>query len=118
MSVEETVRSVVTKIVRKPDTEFTATTTFKDLDADSLDIVQILVALEDTYDIEIIDDFFKKFSTAFTYSLSKVNLVLLQSQETPSVFSCSKMVFPYFFFHSHICLTNFSLPIFFLFIPS
>ncbi|RLG23137.1 acyl carrier protein [Methanosarcinales archaeon] len=56
MSVEETVRSVVTKIVRKPGTEFTATTTFKDLDADSMDIVQILVALEDTYDIEIIDD--------------------------------------------------------------
>ncbi len=56
MSVEETVRNTVIKIVRKPDIAFTATTTFKDLDADSLDIVQILVALEDNYDIEIIDD--------------------------------------------------------------
>jgi len=55
-SVEATVKKVVTKIVRKPDTEFTATTTFKDLDADSLDIVQMLVALEDTYDIEIQDE--------------------------------------------------------------
>ena len=55
-SVEETVKKVVIKIVRKPDTEFTATTTFKDLDADSLDIVQMLVALEDTYDIEIQDE--------------------------------------------------------------
>jgi len=56
MSVEETVRSIVTKIVRKPDTDFTPSTTFKDLNADSLDIVQMLVALEDTYDIEIQDE--------------------------------------------------------------
>lgn len=55
-SVEATVKKVVTRIVRKPDTAFTATTTFKDLDADSLDIVQMLVALEDTYDIEIQDE--------------------------------------------------------------
>ena len=55
-SVEATVKRVVIKIVRKPDTEFTATTTFKDLNADSLDIVQMLVALEDTYDIEIQDE--------------------------------------------------------------
>ncbi len=56
MPVEETVKKIVTKIVRKPDVEFTPTTTFKDLEADSLDIVQILVALEDTYDIEIQDE--------------------------------------------------------------
>jgi len=56
MSVEEKIREIVTRIVRKPDTDFTATTTFKDLNADSLDIVQILVALEDTYDIEIQDE--------------------------------------------------------------
>ena len=56
MTVEETVRKIVTRIVRKPDPEFTDTTTFKDMDADSLDIVQMLVALEDTYDIEIQDE--------------------------------------------------------------
>jgi len=56
MSVQETVRGIVIKIVRKPDIDFTPTTTFKDLNADSLDIVQILVALEDTYDIEIQDE--------------------------------------------------------------
>ena len=56
MSVEETVKKIVTRIVRKSDIEFTAKTTFKDLDADSLDIVQILVALEDNYDIEIEDE--------------------------------------------------------------
>ncbi len=56
MSVEETVRKIVTKVVRKPDVDFTPTSTFKDLNADSLDIVQILVALEDTYDMEIVDE--------------------------------------------------------------
>ncbi|MFQ5996860.1 MAG: acyl carrier protein [Dehalococcoidales bacterium] len=53
MSVEEMVKKTVTKITRKPETNFSLATTFEDLDADSLDIVQILVAIEDTYDIEI-----------------------------------------------------------------
>ena len=56
MSVEETVKQVVMKITRKSDVDFTPTTTFKDLNADSLDIVQILVALEDEFDIEIQDE--------------------------------------------------------------
>ena len=56
MSIEATVKKIVTKIVRKPDVDFTPTTTFKDLEADSLDIVQILVALEDAFDIEIVDE--------------------------------------------------------------
>ena len=55
-SIEETVKQIVTKIVRKPDIDFTRASTFKDLEADSLDIVQILVALEDAYDIEIQDE--------------------------------------------------------------
>ena len=56
MSVEEKVQSIVIKIGRKPDIDFTRTSSFKDLEADSLDIVQILVALEDAYDIEIQDE--------------------------------------------------------------
>lgn len=56
MSVEETIKKIVTRIVRRPDVDFTPTTTFKDLGADSLDVVQILVALEDTFDIEIVDE--------------------------------------------------------------
>ncbi len=54
--VEETVRKIVTRIVRKPDIDFGPGTTFKDMEADSLDVVQILVALEDNYDIEIQDE--------------------------------------------------------------
>lgn len=55
-AVEEKVKEIVIKIVRKPELDFTPTTTFKDMDADSLDIVQILVALEDALDIEIVDE--------------------------------------------------------------
>ena len=56
MSVEESVKQIVTRIVRKTEADFGTETTFKDLEADSLDIVQIMVALEDQYDIEIADE--------------------------------------------------------------
>ncbi len=56
MSVKETVKEIVVRIVRKPDADFTPTATFKDLEADSLDIVQILVAVEEAFDIEIEDE--------------------------------------------------------------
>lgn len=56
VSIEETLKKIVIRIVRKPDLAFTPEATFKDFEADSLDIVQILVALEDTYGIEIQDE--------------------------------------------------------------
>jgi len=59
MSVEETMQKIVSRIVRKDDINLTSTTTFKDLGADSLDIVQILVALEDAFDIELEDEALK-----------------------------------------------------------
>lgn len=55
-SVEEKVKEIVSRIIRKPDLNFSHEATFKDFEADSLDIVQILVAIEDHYDIEIDDD--------------------------------------------------------------
>ncbi len=61
-SVEETVKKIVLKIVRKPEMEFSPTATFKDLKADSLDVVQILVAIEDAYEIEINDEELKNVS--------------------------------------------------------
>lgn len=60
MSVEETLKKIVTRVTRKPESAFSPETSFEDLDADSLDIVQILVALEDTYDIEIQDEELQK----------------------------------------------------------
>ncbi|MFC2034541.1 acyl carrier protein [Chloroflexota bacterium] len=56
MSVEETIKKIVIRIVRKPDVDFTPGLTFKDFGADSLDIVQILVAVEDNFDIEVQDE--------------------------------------------------------------
>ena len=56
MSVEDFMEETVLRITRKQDFDFKPTTTFEDLEADSLDIVQILVALEDHFDIEIIDE--------------------------------------------------------------
>ncbi len=61
-SVEETVKKIVLKIVRKPEMEFSPTATFKDLKADSLDVVQILVAIEDAYEIEINDEELKNIA--------------------------------------------------------
>ena len=56
VSVEETVKKIAERILRKKGIEFSPDTSFKDFGADSLDIVQILVAVEDTYDIELDDD--------------------------------------------------------------
>lgn len=56
LSVEETVKKIASRILRKTDINFSPTTSFKDFNADSLDIVQILVAVEDTYDIELDDE--------------------------------------------------------------
>ena len=55
-SVEETVKKIVMRIVRKKEDEYSPSATFQDMKADSLDIVQILVAVDDTYDIEIPDE--------------------------------------------------------------
>jgi len=56
VEIEEVVRDTVTRITRKDISQFSRTTTFKDLEADSLDVVQILVALEDHFDIEVVDE--------------------------------------------------------------
>lgn len=62
MTVEEIVKEIVIRIVRNPDLNFTPTSTFTDFEADSLDIVQILVAVEDKYDIEIDDEEIKEIA--------------------------------------------------------
>jgi acyl carrier protein len=55
-SVEETLQKVVAKILRKENVALTPTTTFKELGADSLDVVQIMVAIEEAFDIELVDE--------------------------------------------------------------
>ncbi len=56
LGVEETLRKIVAKIIRKENVVLAPTTTFKELGADSLDVVQIMVAIEEAYDIELVDD--------------------------------------------------------------
>jgi len=75
MSVEEKIQEIVTRIIRKEDIDLNSTATFKDVGADSLDIVQILVALEDAFDIEIVDEDLKSINNMkefVTYIKSKV----------------------------------------------
>lgn len=61
MSIEEQIRSIVAKIVHVDESIITREGTFKDIKADSLDIVQALVAVEETFDIEIPDEEAQKF---------------------------------------------------------
>jgi acyl carrier protein len=60
--VEETLRKIVAKITRNENVVLTPTTTFKELGADSLDVVQVMVALEENYDIELVDEDMKAIS--------------------------------------------------------
>jgi acyl carrier protein len=56
MSVEDTIKGIVTKIVRCDKKILTPESTWQDLKADSLDMVQILIAIEEKYDIEVPDE--------------------------------------------------------------
>jgi len=61
MSVEEQVRDIVSRIAHVDKEVITRESTFKDIKADSLDIVQALVAVEEAFDIEIPDEEAQKF---------------------------------------------------------
>jgi len=61
MSVEEEIKEIVAKIVHVDKSVLTREGTFKDIKADSLDIVQAMVAVEDKFDIEIPDEEAQKF---------------------------------------------------------
>ncbi len=56
MSTAETIKGIFTKVVHCDEQQITPTTTWKDLEADSLDLVQILIATEDAFNIEISDE--------------------------------------------------------------
>lgn len=61
MTVEEQIREIVARITHVDKSIITRESTFKDIKADSLDIVQALVAVEETFEIEIPDEEAQKF---------------------------------------------------------
>lgn len=61
MSVEEQVKDIVAKIAHIDKGIMSRESTFKEMKADSLDIVQALVAIEEQFDIEIPDEEAQKF---------------------------------------------------------
>jgi acyl carrier protein len=61
MTVEEQIREIVARITHVDKSIITRESTFKDIKADSLDIVQALVAVEETFSIEIPDEEAQKF---------------------------------------------------------
>ena len=63
---EDTIKKVETIIADKlsiPHENIVATATFKDLGADSLDIVEIIMSFEETFGIEIKDEDAEKIKT-------------------------------------------------------
>ncbi len=74
-ATEETVKDIIVKIVHCDREVLTPTATFQDMKADSLDMVQVLVALEDEFGIEIPDEDaqkFKNFGDFIAYVEAKV----------------------------------------------
>jgi acyl carrier protein len=56
MSVEDTLKKIIERVVRKENLVLSQNATFKELGADSLDVVQIMVALEEQLNIELVDE--------------------------------------------------------------
>ena len=56
MDVFERIKTLVADQLRVEEGKITLETTFDELDADSLDVVELIMALEDEFDIEIPDE--------------------------------------------------------------
>ena len=64
MSVFEKIKQIVVdQLGVEDEDQVTLETSFKDLDADSLDVVELIMALEEEFDIEIPDEDAEKLTT-------------------------------------------------------
>ncbi len=61
MSIEEQIKDIVSEVVRVDKSIIRREGTFKDINADSLDVVQILLRTEEIFDIEIPDEDAEQF---------------------------------------------------------
>lgn len=55
MDVEDKVKAIVSEQLEVSQDSLTTETTFEEIDADSLDIVELVMALEEEFDLEISD---------------------------------------------------------------
>jgi acyl carrier protein len=63
-SIEQRIIKIVSSVMGDSETEITASTNFEsDLKADSLDTVEMLMALEDEFEIDIADEDAEKLVT-------------------------------------------------------
>ena len=75
MNVEDQVREILARITRVDKSVITRESTFKEIKADSLDVVQALVAVEETFGIEIPDEeaqTFQDFGDLVSYVENRV----------------------------------------------
>jgi len=63
MNIFEKVKAIVTEQLGVDAEEVTLETSFDDLNADSLDVVELIMALEEEFDIEIPDEDAEKIKT-------------------------------------------------------
>ncbi|MBC7324507.1 MAG: acyl carrier protein [Moorella sp. (in: Bacteria)] len=63
MEVFEKIRAIVAEQLGVEEGEITMETSFEDLNADSLDIVELIMALEEEFDLEIPDEDAEKLTT-------------------------------------------------------
>ncbi len=63
MDVFEKVRSLISEQLDIDEDKITPETTFEEIDADSLDVVELVMALEEEFDIEIADEAVENIKT-------------------------------------------------------
>ncbi len=59
----EKIRAIICEAYDIPEDEVTMTTSFQDLNFDSLDLVELVMDIEDNFNIEVQDEDFEKFNT-------------------------------------------------------
>jgi acyl carrier protein len=76
VSVQDRVKKIVAEQLEVAIDSLTLETTFEEIDADSLDIVELVMALEEEFDLEISDqeiENIKSVGDVVSYIESKVN---------------------------------------------
>ncbi len=63
MSVFDKVKTLIVEQLDVDEAKVSMTTTFEDIDADSLDVVELVMALEEEFGIEIADEEVEKIKT-------------------------------------------------------